>query len=187
MEPVPEDWTRALAIEFGTQWIHVRGFDELKEKNEALFPSFDAQLRTAIYEESVLFFQDLFQSDRTVTQVLDADYTFANQYLAEFYGLPGVKGAEFRRVSLAGTPRRGVLGQSSVLASSSYPDRTSVVLRGKWILENLLNAPPPPAPAPPAPDTGDLIEQLTQLGKLKDAGVLTEAEFDQQKAKLLGT
>ena len=88
---------RALAIEFGTQWIHVRGFDELKEKNEKLFPTFDAKLRKAIYEESVLFFQDLFQSDRPVTQILDADYTFLNETLAKHYGIPGVTGPQWRR------------------------------------------------------------------------------------------
>ena len=85
-----DDRVRALAIEFGTQWIHVRGFDELKEKNEKLFPTFDADLRKAIYEESILFFQDLFQSDRPVTQILDADYTFLNETLAKHYGIPGV-------------------------------------------------------------------------------------------------
>ena len=89
---------RALAIEFGTQWIHVRGFDELKEKNEKLFPTFDADLRKAIYEESILFFQDLFQSDRPVTQILDADYTFLNETLAKHYGIPGVTGPQWRRV-----------------------------------------------------------------------------------------
>src|SRR4029453_13917344 len=81
--------TRALAVEFGTQWIHVRGFDELKEKNEKLFPMFTPELRKAIYEESILFFQDLFQSDRPVAAVLDADYTFLNETLARHYGIPG--------------------------------------------------------------------------------------------------
>ena len=93
-----DDRVRALAIEFGTQWIHVRGFDEFKEKNEKLFPTFDAQLRSAIYEESILFFQDLFQSDRPVTRILDADYTFLNETLAKHYGIPGVAGPQWRRV-----------------------------------------------------------------------------------------
>jgi hypothetical protein len=90
--------TRALAVEFGTQWIHVRGFDEFNEKNEALFPSFDAQLRKTIYEEAVLFFQDLFRFDRPVKQVLDADYTFLNETLARHYGIPGVTGPGWRCV-----------------------------------------------------------------------------------------
>ena len=81
-----------LAIEFGTQWLHVRGFDELKEKNERLFPTFDDKLRKAIYEESILFFQDLFQNDRSCSQILDADYTFLNDLLANHYGIPGVVG-----------------------------------------------------------------------------------------------
>jgi len=88
---------RALSIEFGTQWIHVRGFDELKEKNEQLFPMFDDKLRKAIYEESVLFFQDLFQSDQPVTRILDADYAFLNETLAKHYGIPNVAGQQWRR------------------------------------------------------------------------------------------
>ncbi|HVL12896.1 MAG TPA: DUF1592 domain-containing protein, partial [Gemmata sp.] len=87
-----DDRTRALAIEFGAQWIHVRGFDEFNEKNEKLFPTFTAELRGAMYEEAILFFQDLFRSDRAATQVLDADYTFLNESLAKHYGIPGVTG-----------------------------------------------------------------------------------------------
>ena len=105
-------------------------------------------------QETRLFFENLIREDRSILDFLDADYTFVNEYLAEFYGLHDVKGPEFRRVSLASTPRRGVLGQASVLTATSYPDRTSVVLRGKWILENLLNAPPPPPP-PNVPNLED--------------------------------
>src|SRR5439155_26369049 len=93
-----DDRVRALAIEFGTQWLHVRGFDELKEKNEKLFPTFDAKLRAAIYEESILFFQDLFQADRPVTQILDADHTFLNETLAKHYGIAGLTRPDWRRV-----------------------------------------------------------------------------------------
>jgi mono/diheme cytochrome c family protein len=130
---------------FGGQWLQFRAL-EAHRPDFYKFPLWDNYLRLSAEQETRLFFENLIREDGSILDFLEADYTFVNQYLAEFYGLEGVKGAEFRRVSLAGTPRRGVLGQASVLTSSSYPDRTSVVLRGKWILENLLNAPPPPAP-----------------------------------------
>ena len=110
-----DERTRALAIEFGTQWLHVRGFDDFKEKNEKLFPTFDASLRKAIYEESILFFQDLFQADRSVLQTLDADYTYLNDALAKHYGIPGVAGPQWRRVEgVRKYGRGGILGLASV-------------------------------------------------------------------------
>src|SRR5262249_5863400 len=125
-----DDRTRALAIEFGTQWLHVRGFDELREKNEKLFPTFDDKLRKAIYEESILFFQDLFQADRPVTRILDADYTFLNDTLAKHYGIPGVTGPQWRRVEgVRKYGRGGVLGLASVQTKESGASRTSPVLR----------------------------------------------------------
>src|SRR5205814_9992858 len=96
----------------------------------------------------------IIENDRSILDFLDADYTFLNQRLAEFYGIPGVKGHEFRKVDLSGTNRGGILTQASILTVSSYANRTSPVLRGKWILENLLNAPPPPPP----PDVPSLNE-----------------------------
>ena len=108
---VEDSRVRALAIEFGTQWIHVRGFDELKEKNEKLFPEFDAGLRAAIYEESILFFQDLFQNDRPLLHLLAADATYLNERLAKHYGIPGVTGAHWRRVEgVKRHGRGGILG-----------------------------------------------------------------------------
>ena len=147
--------TRALAIEFGTQWIHVRGFDELKEKNEKRFPTFDGTLRRAIYEESILFFQDLFQNDRSVTAVLDADYTFLNETLARHYGIPGVTGQQWRRVEgVRKYGRGGILGLASVQARQSGASRTSPVLRGNWVVETLLGEklPRPPADVPRLPE-----------------------------------
>jgi hypothetical protein len=146
---------RSLAIEFGTQWIHVRGFDELKEKNEKLFPTFDDKLRKAINEESVLFFQDLFQSDRAVTQLLDADYLFVNDALARHYGIPGITGPEWRRMDGARKyGRGGVLGLASVQAKESGASRTSPVLRGNWVVETLLGEklPRPPKDVPRLPE-----------------------------------
>jgi hypothetical protein len=155
--------TRSLAIEFGTQWIHVRGFDELKEKNETLFPTFDAKLRQAIYEESILFFQDLFQGDRPAIAILDADYTFLNEPLAKHYGIPGVKGLEWRKVDgVRKYGRGGVLGLASVQAKQSGASRTSPVLRGNWVVETLLGEklPRPPANVPILPDQ-DGTDKLT--------------------------
>lgn len=150
-----DERTRSLAIEFGTQWIHVRGFDELKEKNEKLFPTFDANLRAALYEESILFFQDLFQNDRPVSDLLDADATFLNETLAKHYGIPNVTGQHWRRVEgVRKYGRGGVLGLASVQARQSGASRTSPVLRGNWVVETLLGEklPRPPANDPQLPE-----------------------------------
>ncbi|MDB5307809.1 MAG: hypothetical protein JWO38_2011 [Gemmataceae bacterium] len=150
-----DDRVRALAIEFGTQWVHVRGFDELKEKNEKLFPTFDESLRAAIYEESILFFEDLFRADRPVPRVLDADYTFLNEALAKHYGIPGVTGPQWRKVDgIRKYGRGGVLGLASVQAKESGASRTSPVLRGNWVVETLLGEklPRPPANVPRLPE-----------------------------------
>jgi mono/diheme cytochrome c family protein len=158
-----EDRTRALAIEFGTQWIHVRGFDEFNEKNEKLFPMFNAELRKAMYEESILFFQDLFRGDRAVTAVLDADYTFLNETLAKHYGIPGVTGLEWRKVDgVRKHGRGGVLGLASVQAKQAGASRTSPVLRGNWVVETLLGEklPRPPANVPQLPEM-EGAEKLT--------------------------
>jgi mono/diheme cytochrome c family protein len=147
--------TRALAIEFGTQWIHVRGFDEHNEKNEKLFPTFTPELRKAIYEESILFFLDLFQNDRAVTSILDADHTYLNETLAKHYGIPGVSGREWRKVDgVRKYGRGGVLGLASVQAKQAGASRTSPVLRGNWVVETLLGEklPRPPANVPQLPE-----------------------------------
>jgi Protein of unknown function (DUF1592)/Protein of unknown function (DUF1588)/Protein of unknown function (DUF1587)/Protein of unknown function (DUF1585)/Protein of unknown function (DUF1595)/Planctomycete cytochrome C len=155
---------RALAIEFGTQWIHVRGFDELKEKNEKLFPTFDDKLRKAINEEAILFFQDLFQADQPVTRVLDADYTFLDETLAKHYGIPGVVGPEWRKVEgVRKYGRGGILGLAAVQAKESGASRTSPVLRGNWVVETLLGEklPRPPANVPRLPEEEGGSDGLT--------------------------
>src|SRR5207237_2943113 len=111
------------------------------------FPEFEEYLRLSMRKESELFFGGIMREDRSVLDLIDAKYTYLNQRLAEFYGIRNVKGHEFRKVDLTGTHRGGILTQASVLTVSSYATRTSPVLRGKWVLENLLNAPPPPPPA----------------------------------------
>jgi hypothetical protein len=137
---------RALADNFASQWLQTRKLDTLAP-DPALFPDFDDALRAAMVAETTLFFESIRDKDRSVLELLDADYTFVNERLARHYGIAGVSGDWFRRVSLAGTPRGGVLTQASVLAATSNPNRTSPVKRGKWILENILGAPPSPPPS----------------------------------------
>jgi hypothetical protein len=135
-----------LVENFGGQWLQFRAL-ESHQPDFYLYPAFDNYLRMSMVQETQLFFENLIREDRSILDFLDADYTFVNEYLGQYYGLRDVKGPEFRKVSLASTPRRGILGQASMLTVTSYGNRTSVVLRGKWVLENLLNAPPPPPPA----------------------------------------
>jgi hypothetical protein len=150
-----------LVENFGGQWLQFRAL-ESHQPDFYKFPKWDNYMRFSAEKETRLFFENLIREDRSVLDFLDADYTFVNEYLAGYYGLSDVKGPEFRRVSLAATPRRGVLGQASVLTATSYADRTSVVLRGKWILENLLNAaPPPPPPDVPDLDANGIGEHVT--------------------------
>jgi hypothetical protein len=130
---------------FSSQWLLVRNV-RFAEPDRALFPRFDANLKEAMARETELFFEDQFRQDRSVMDLLLAGYTFVNSRLAEHYGIPNVYGSHFRRVDLDDERRHGLLGHGSVLTVTSYPNRTSVVLRGKWVLENLLGAPPPPPP-----------------------------------------
>jgi hypothetical protein len=135
----------ALAENFGGQWLETRKL-ESTEPNPARFPQFDPYLRMSMQRETELFFEDVVREDRSIFEFIDAQYAFINERLAQHYGLPGVKGPEYRKVDLSGTPRRGVLGQGGVLTVTAYATRTSPVIRGKWILSNLLNRPPPPPP-----------------------------------------
>ncbi|HXX92349.1 MAG TPA: DUF1592 domain-containing protein, partial [Planctomycetota bacterium] len=146
---------RGMAVEFATQWIHVRDLRQNREKNEKLFPMFDEGLRDALFEESVRFFQFLFQEARPLHEVIDADYTFLNERLAKHYGIPGVKGPEWRRVEgVRKYGRGGLLAQGSVLAKESGASRTSPVLRGNWLVDTLLGEklPKPPANVPRLPE-----------------------------------
>jgi len=138
---------------FGGQWLQIRELESHKP-DFYKYPLFDEYLRMSMVKETQLFFGNIIREDRTIMDFIDADYTFVNEYLGQYYGLRDVKGPDFRKASLASTNRRGLLGQASVLTASSYPNRTSVVLRGKWVLENLLNAPPPPPP-PNVPNLDD--------------------------------
>jgi PAS domain-containing protein len=136
---------RALAVNFSGQWLQTRNLDAL-QRDAAKFPEFDAELRDLMRTETEMFFEAVVKEDRSVLDLLDGRFTFLNERLAKFYGIEGVRGREFRRAELDGHQRAGVLTQASVLTVSSYPTRTSPVIRGKWLLENILNAPPPPPP-----------------------------------------
>jgi hypothetical protein len=143
----------ALADNFASQWLNLRTLDAFSPDPKR-FPRFNPALRQAMLRETSLFFLHVVRQDRSVLDFLDADYTFINERLARFYGLKDVRGESFRKVSVAGTPRGGIVTHASVLAVTSNPTRTSPVKRGKWILENILGTPPPP----PAPDAGELKE-----------------------------
>lgn len=144
--------SQALADNFAGQWLELRKLESVSPNREK-FPQWDDYLRMSMRRETELFFEDIVQNNRSILDFLDSKTTFVNQKLAEFYGIPGVTGTEFRKVSLDGTRRSGVLTQASVLTVSSYATRTSPVLRGKWVLENMLNSPiPPPPPNVPALD-----------------------------------
>ena len=145
--------SRALVDNFAEQWLYLRDV-EAKEPDPGFFPGFDENLRRAFQRETQLFIDSVLREDRSVSDLLTADYTFVNERLAKHYGIPHVFGSHFRRVPLDGTARRGLLGQGGILTLTSYATRTSPVLRGKWILENLLASPPPPPP----PDIPSLAE-----------------------------
>ena len=119
------------------------------------FPDFDDNLRQAFQRETELFFDSIMREDRSVLDLLTADYTFVNERLARHYGIPNVYGSHFRRVPVTDDARRGLLGQGSILTVTSHADRTSPVVRGKWILENLLGTPPPPPPPDVPPLDGE--------------------------------
>jgi hypothetical protein len=137
----------ALVESFGGQWLQFRALESVNPDRER-FPTFDNSLRLSMRRETELFFETIVREDRSILDLLDGRYTFLNERLARHYGIAGVLGPEFRRVDLAVAGRRsGVLTQGSVLTVSSYATRTSSVLRGKWILENVLAAPPPDPPA----------------------------------------
>jgi len=136
----------SLVSNFAEQWLYLRDLDSRKP-NESLFPDFDESLRDAFRQETDLFLDSVLRGNRSVLDLLSANYTFVNERLAQHYGIPNIHGSEFRRVTLPpDSPRGGLLGQGSILTITSYATRTSPVNRGKWVLQNLLSSPPPPPP-----------------------------------------
>ena len=147
--------SQSLIENFAGQWLYIRNVSTLQPSPELLF-HFDDNLRQAFERETQLFFESILRENRSVLELLDADYTFVNERLAKHYGISGVYGERFRRVPLSSeSPRRGLLGQGSILTATSRANRTSPVIRGKWILENILGTPPPPPP----PNVPDLEEE----------------------------
>jgi mono/diheme cytochrome c family protein len=136
----------ALIANFAGQWLHLRNLDD-QAPDPRLFPDFDEGLRRAMRRETELFFESIVRENRSVFDLLTADYTFVNERLAKHYGIPNVYGDEFRRVKLDDPARRGILGHASILTVTSYAHRTSPVKRGKWLMENVLGTPPTPPPA----------------------------------------
>jgi hypothetical protein len=142
--------SQALVSNFAGQWLQLRNLRNV-QPNSDLFPDFDDNLRQSFRRETELLFESVVQEDRGVLDLLTADYTFVNERLARHYGIPDIYGSRFRRVAVTEDARRGLLGQGSILALTSHAERTSPVVRGKWILENILGTPvPPPPPDVPA-------------------------------------
>jgi hypothetical protein len=165
--------SRALVNNFASQWLHLRNLEAITP-DMRLFPDFDDNLRRAFLLETELFFEDVLREDRSVLDLLRADYTFLNERLAKHYGIPNVYGSRFRRVPVdANSWRGGLLRQGSILTVTSYATRTSPVIRGKWILDNLLGVPPPP----PLPDVPALRDN-TVNGKLSVRERLAEHRTD---------
>jgi hypothetical protein len=151
----------ALVGNFAGQWLHLRNMRSVAPDPEA-FPEFDENLRDALRQETELFIEHQLRENRSVVELLTANYTFLNERLAKHYGISGIWGPQFRRVELGDSMRRGLLGQGSILTVTSYANRTSPTLRGKWILENLLAAPPPaPPPNVPSLDEGSASDGLS--------------------------
>jgi hypothetical protein len=136
-----------LVTSFAFQWLKLRGIDDI-DPDAIIFPNFDDSLRDAFRRELELFVETVFREDRSVLDLLSADFTFVNERLALHYGIPGVRGTRFRRVTLTDRNRFGLLGKGGVLMATSYANRTAPVLRGAWILENIVGTPP----AAPPPD-----------------------------------
>jgi hypothetical protein len=137
--------SEALIDNFVGQWLYLRNM-RLVHPDPDTYPEFNDNLRKAFQQETKLFFESMFREDRSIIDLLTADYTYLNERLARHYGIPNVYGSDFRRVKITDENRKGLLGQGSVLTVTSYPTRTAPTLRGKWLLENIMGTPPPPPP-----------------------------------------
>jgi hypothetical protein len=161
--------SRALVDNFAAQWLHLRNLDAITP-DMRLFPDFDDNLRRAFRLETELFVDSILREDRSVLDLIGAGYTFVNERLAKHYGIPNVYGSRFRRIALdADSWRGGLLRQGSILTVTSYATRTSPVIRGKWVLDNILGVPPPPPP----PDVPALKDNTVD-GRLSGRARLAE-------------
>lgn len=162
--------SQSLIDSFAGQWLYLRNLDSVNP-DRRIFPDFDENLRQAFRRETELLFETIVREDRPLVELISADYTFLNERLAKHYGIPYVYGSEFRRVQLpADSHRGGLLTQASVLAVTSYANRTSPVIRGKWILTNIMGTPPPPPP----PNVPPLKEKSPSGKKLSGRELLAE-------------
>jgi hypothetical protein len=143
-----------LVDNFAGQWLYLRNLRTIVP-NSLDFPDFDDNLRQSLLQETSLFFSSILREDRSALDLMTGDFTFVNERLARHYGIPNVYGTDFRRVTVTDEARKGLLGKGAILMVTSHTDRTSPVVRGKWVLDNLLGAPPPPMPAnaPPLDET----------------------------------
>jgi hypothetical protein len=160
--------SKTLASNFGGQWLWQRNLRSVVP-NTDLFPEFDDNLRDAMAQETEMFLDSQIREDHSVLDLLTANYTFMNERLAKFYGVSGVYGGHFRRVEYPDDRRAGLLGQASILTVTSQPNRTSPVIRGKWLLETLIGAPPPPPPpnVPPLKENTDGVAPTTVRARLE--------------------
>lgn len=164
-----DERAQALVQNFGGQWLQVRNLDQV-EPDATVFPGWGSDLREAMRRETELFLAAIVREDRSIRDLVAADFTYLNERLARHYGIPGVSGAEFRRVQLpTGSPRGGVVTMGSVLTITSVPTRTAPVLRGKWILEQILGTPPPPPPpnVPPVETGSEAVKAATLRQRLE--------------------
>lgn len=152
----------SLAREFTGQWLQFSGFDKHTGIDSEKFPEFTPELRADMHRETIEFFTHLLREDRPVREILLADYTFLNERLAKHYNIPGVKGSQFQQVKVASHQRGGLLGMGSILTKTSFPQRTSPVLRGNWLLASVLGTPTPPPPAD-VPELDDSASKATSL------------------------
>jgi hypothetical protein len=167
---VADDRADALVSNFAGQWLQLRNLEAKVAPDLLMFPDFDDNTRRAFRRETEMLFGHILRENKSVLELLNADYTFVNERLARHYGIAGVRGAQFRRVQLDDPRRRGLLGKGSVLLVSSYPDRTSPVLRGAWIMEEIVGTPPQPPPPGvetnlPALDTGVALSVRDRLAR----------------------
>lgn len=165
---IADDKAWELVSNFAGQWLELRNLD-LAYRSRDLYPEFKRDLRNAMKQESYLFFDSVFRENLSILNFLDSDFTFVNETLAEHYGIEGIKGEEHQRITIEGDERGGVLTQGAVLTITSYPTRTSPVLRGSWVMQNILGTEPPPPPEdiPPLEDDprkleGTIREQFEQ-------------------------
>jgi hypothetical protein len=163
--------SKRLVANFAGQWLYLRNLSN-HQPNSMEFPDFDDNLRQAFRRESELFFESIIREDHNVLDLMTADYTFVDERLAKHYGIPYVYGSQFRRVKVTDEARKGLLGKGAILTVTSYATRTSPVVRGRWILDNILNAPPPPPPKdiviPPLPEGNRADRILTMRERMEE-------------------